>query len=77
MKVNNTEVETVDWKHVTKNEGIYKSKKFSSDYLISLDGVVVYYCSSGQWIDCADDLAWQKEEFISLPNATLIFDVKE
>ena len=82
MKVNNNlvvKVETVvDYEYVTKNTGIYKYKQDGDTFLINIgNGCTLYYSVSDGFLEPADEKAWSGYTFVSLPNATLIFDVKE
>ena len=81
MKVNNKpalEVKAVDYEYVTKNMGIYKCKPSGNTFLINIgNGCTLYYSVDDEVLEPADYDAWYKTEFIPLPNATLIFDVKE
>ena len=82
MKVNdfpNEEIKTVDWNYVVSNEGIYEWIDDSRVYVVnvdSLEGVVLVYNTPTQTLEVADT-SWHDDHFIPLPNATLIFDVKE
>ena len=80
MKVNDfPKVKTVDWDYVVSNEGIYEYADDSRVYVVnvgSLEDVVLVYNVSAQTLTVADT-SWHGEHFIPLPNATLIFDVKE
>ena len=81
MKVNNkpaVEVKTVDYEYVIKNEGIYKYKPRVDDYVVNLGtDCVLYYSACKGVLEPLFHTDWRGCEFISLPNATLIFDVKE
>lgn len=81
MKVNNkpaVEVKAANYKYVTENMGIYKNKVDGSIFLITIgNGHTLYYSVDDEVLEPADYDAWYKTEFIPLPNATLIFDVRE
>lgn len=77
MKVNDfPNVKTVDWDYVVSNEGIYEYADDGRVYLVNVDGVVLVYNSLAQTLTVADT-SWHDDHFIPLPNATLLFDVKE
>ena len=53
MKVNNTQVETVDWYYVVSNEGIYEYADDSRVYVVnvgSLEDVVLVYKRIADWL---------------------------
>ncbi len=81
MKVNNkpaVEVKIVDCEYVIKNEGIYKYKPSADTYLVNLGtDCVLYYSARVGVLEPLFHDNWRGCEFIPLPNATLIFDVKE
>jgi len=78
MKVNNSEIKTVDWNYAVSNEGIYRVGSSTVSFLINLgDGCILFYSKVVDLLEQADSDSWLYSKFTLLPNATLIFDVKE